>query len=176
MNYNGNLTEQIVNNEFDYSNTIANEQSVLLLAKYIDDIYKRMLAIFEEDERKNEKLKWEFKDYAYKKSYVRLEFTMKNKNYGSIECETYEALVNYAKAGNINNLISFEIKMTLDYSRGKGDSLIKIENLFNVIIKPYEITFTRKSNYDEVYMKQIEDGINSILKQFKIENTIFCSK
>ena len=66
--------------------------------------------------------------------------------------------------------------MDLDFRRGNGDDLIEHENSFKVIFKPYEITFARKSNHNELKMNQIEYNINNILKQFTVANSIFCTK
>ena len=50
------------------------------------------------------------------------------------------------------------------------------ENLFKITFKPYNIVFTRKSNYADQNMDQIENVINEILKKFRVQNTIFCTK
>ena len=49
-------------------------------------------------------------------------------------------------------------------------------NLFHIIFKPYEITFTRKSSHNEFQMNQIEKDVKDIFSQIPALNTIFCTK
>jgi hypothetical protein len=176
MNGSEGLREQVINNSYDYSNALVDEQSLLMLCECVDDAYKNMYRIFENDEKKNERLKWEYKNYEYKKGYNNLEYVMRYKDSNSFNCESYEALISHAKEGRLRNLTYFAIKMDLNYSRGNSNLLTHINNSFVIAFGPYDILFTRRANYNEVYMNQIEEGINSILKQFKKYNTIFCWK
>ena len=57
--------------EFDYSNSIPEIQVVSLLIQYCDFYYKQLIKLCKEDEEKNERLKYEYKNYLYKKSFNR---------------------------------------------------------------------------------------------------------
>ena len=48
--------------------------------------------------------------------------------------------------------------------------------LFKISFKPYDITFKRKSNFKDPVIDNIENNINELLKKFKTQNTIFCTK
>ena len=64
----------------------------------------------------------------------------------------------------------------MDFYRGNGENTVEHENLFKMVFKPYEITFIRKSNFNDPSMDKIEEEINSIFKQFPVANSIFCNK
>jgi hypothetical protein len=169
-------TEKAINNYYDYSNALVDEQCILILAKYIDSVYQNILSISASDEQKNEQIKWEYRKYDYKKGYIKLEFLMRDKNYGSFTCENSASLANFIKEGKISNLSSLEMRLVIDYSRGTSNNLVYMNNSFILNFKPYEINFKRISNSNDQYMNQVETSINDILKQFKKYNTIFCNK
>jgi len=170
------LKEQIINNEFDYSNAIVDGKSILYLANTVNSIFQKMKAMFDEDEKKNEPLKWEYKNYEYKDKYSKLQYQVVFKNHARNEFQTYEALETAVESGNLNNVEKFTIELDLDYSRGKEGNLISLENNFKITFQPFEIKFIRKSNYNENLMQQVEDSINDCLNKFNILNTIFCTK
>jgi hypothetical protein len=176
MDYNNELVETIISNEYDYSNVVVDRISLLSLAQYVNEIYIKMTDIFNEEEKKNEQLKWEFQTYEYKKGYINLEFNIRDKNYSNISCESYEALLSASENGSLNNISSFSISMKLNYSKGKQTTMIALNNSFDITFKPYEIRFIRKSNYNEVLMNQIEEGIHNIMDKFKVLNTVFSIK
>ena len=64
----------------------------------------------------------------------------------------------------------------MDFRRGRESNLEEHENTFIIKFEPYDITFARKSNYNDQIMNQIEDQINQILQKFPIANSIFCNK
>lgn len=170
------LQEQLINNEFDYSNAIINKESLLYIAKNIDSIFQKMKSIYEEDRIKNEQLKTEYKNHDFKDRHSKLQYSLKLKDIYCSEIESYEALEIAVKDGKFDNIEYFNIILELDYSRGKGDNLTKLENTFKLVFKPYEITFTRKSNYNDLLMQQVEESINNSLKQLNTLNTVFCTK
>ena len=77
---------------------------------------------------------------------------------------------------NLKNVLSLEIRLDLDYKRGRGNEANNHENSFSISIKPYDIIFARKSNYSDNYINQIENNINEIFKKIPTINTIFCTK
>lgn len=167
----------IKNNEFDYSNIIPTIEGIIYLVQYCDSVYKKFLSLIEEDEKKNEQYKEEYKNYSYKKCYGnRFEVYIRTKNYNNITCKDYESFKTAIDDGNLVCVNGLDIKMDLDFKRGKGNDLVEYDNSFSIIFKPYDITFVRSSNHDEFDMNQIEDNINNILKKFNSVNTIFCTK
>lgn len=167
----------VKNNEYDYSTIIATPEAITYLVQYCDSTYKKFVALIDEDEKRNEQFKQEFKNYNYKKNYgERFEVYIREKNYNTITCKNLIAFQSAVNDGNLTNVSSLEIRMNLDFKRGKGNDLTDHENSFIIIFKPYEITFTRKSSHNEVKMNQIENGIKDILNKFQTVNTIFCTK
>ncbi len=170
-------SQAIINNEFDYSNILPTIEAVSYLVQYCDSMNKQLIKLVEADEEKNKKFKPEYKEYNYKHSYgQQLEIYIREKSYNNITCKDYETFITAIKNGNLNNISSMDIKLCMDFQRGKGNDLVEHENSFVIIFKPYEITFARKSNYNDISMNQIEEQINSILKKFPVANCIFCNK
>ena len=167
----------VKNNEYDYSTIIATSEAITYLVQYCDSTYKKFVALIDEDEKRNEQFKQEFKNYNYKKNYgERFEVYIRGKNYNTITCKDLAAFQSAVNDGNLTNVSSLEIKMDLDFKRGKGNDLTDYENSFTITFKPYEITFIRKSSHNEARMNQIENDIKDILNNFQTVNTIFCTK
>lgn len=170
-------SEQIINNEFDYSNIVATADNIAYIVNYCDQMNKQLTELINKDEEKNKQFKPEYKEYMYKKSFSqRFEVYIREKSYNNITCKDYESFLSAVKDGNLTNVLGLDIKLNLDYSRGKGNDLKAYENSFTIIFKPYEITFARKSNNNDSTMNQIEEQINNMLKRFPIANSIFCNK
>lgn len=170
-------TPNIINNEYDYSNIIATIEGVTYLVQYCDNIYKQFINLTEEDQKKNKPLKYEFQNYTYKKNYsTTFNIYIREKSYNNITCNDFESFKTAINNGDLTNIQSMEIKLNLDFRRGKNDSLAEHENSFTIVFKPYEIIFARKSNYNEVNMNQIENAIDEIMKKFPAVNSIFCTK
>lgn len=172
-----NLAQKVINNEFDYSNVIPTIEAVSYLVEFCDKINKQFTKLVEDDEEKNKQYKYEYRDYMYKKSYAQgLEVYIREKSYNNITCNDYESFVSAVDDGNLNQVDSVDVKLCLDFSRGKSEKYEDHENSFSIIFRPYEITFARKSNHDDPSMNKIEEQINSILKKFPVANSIFCNK
>ena len=177
MENNNEVKETVINNEYDYSNVVASAENIGYLVKYCENVYKQLLYLFKVEEDKNEKLKSEFKNYLYRKSYNdKFEVTIRDRNYKSFGCKSYEAYIEALKSNQIQSVESLEIILELGYKRGGEFDGETYENKFKISFKPYNIIFTRNSNHNEIDMNNIETNINEILKKFEVANTIFCTK
>ncbi len=168
-----------ISNEYDYSNIVAEVEIVSFLVQYCNSYYNQFIKLCADDEEKNAKLKSEYKFFQYKKSYSsKFEVAIKQKgnSFSNIACKNYESFIESVNAGHLKNIDSLIITLDLSFKRGKDFETKEHENSFKITFKPYEITFKRKSNYDDSTMNQIENTINEILKKFRTQNTIFCSK
>ena len=172
----------IIKNEYDYSNVLPEVEKISRLVKYCDDVLKQFMSLVNEDEEKNEKIKYEFKNYNYKKTYgqsmnVKI-LTTGNQLYRGqyLECNDYESFNTAINNNLLKNISSLEISLELNYQRGSISNLVSHENKFKIVFRPYDITFTRISNFNEQSMMQIENGINKFLSDFTIANSIFCTK
>lgn len=171
--------EMEISHEFDYSNIVPEIQGVSFLVQYCESYYNQMIKMCEEDEEKNQKLKSEYKFYQYKKSYnAKFDVVIKEKNdnVSRLSCKTYESFIDAVNNKHLNNVESVVITLDLSFKRGKDLELSEHENIFKISFMPYNIIFTRKSNYEDENMDQIENIINEILKKFRVQNTIFCTK
>lgn len=173
------LKEIEVSHDFDYSNVVAEIETISFLVQYCNSYYEQFIKMCEEDEEKNVKLKSEFKFFQYKKGYnAKFEVAIKEKgnSFSNLTCKNYESFVEAVNAGHLRNVDSVTITLDLSFKRGKEYETKEHENTFKISFKPYEITFKRKSNHDDATMNQIENVINEILKKFRVQNTIFCTK
>lgn len=170
-------SQVVINNEFDYSNVVPTIEAISYLVQYCDQMNKQLTKLVEEDEEKNKQFKSEYKDYMYKKSYGQeFQVYIKEKSYNNITCNDFESFLSAVKGGNLNQVTGLDIKLCMDFLRGKAEKLEKHENLFTIIFNPYDIKFARKSNHNDPNMNKVEEQINSILKQFPVANSIFCNK
>lgn len=170
-------SQAVINNEFDYSNVVPTVEMILYLVQYCDQVYNQLTKLVKDDEEKNKQFKSEYKEWNYKKSYGQsFEVFIREKNYNNITCKDYSQFVSAVNGGNLNEISGMYIKLCMDFFRGKGENTVEHENSFTMSFKPYEITFTRKSNYNDPSMNKIEEQINSIFKHFPVANSIFCTK
>lgn len=173
------LREVEISNDFDYSNIVADVESISFLVQYCDSIYQQFSKICEEDEEKNLKLKSEFKCFQYKKTYsTGLEIAIRDKvkNFNTMSCKNLESFKEAINAGHLKGADSLNITLDLSFKRGKNFQQKEYENIFKITFKPYDIKFNRKSNHDDSTMNLVENQINDVLKKFKTQNTIFCTK
>lgn len=169
--------EATINNEKDYSNIVPTAENIAYLIQYCEQVYNQFLKLVEEDELKNEKLKYDIQNYKFKKNYgEKFEVIIHGKNYNTVYCKNYSSYLELYKSGQLNNVNSLEILLELNYRTGPNSKLVLHENLFKIRFKPYEIIFMRKSNFKDYNMEQIEKNINEILNKFPKVNTIFCTK
>ena len=165
--------------EFDYSNAVPEIEIISFLIQYCESYYNQLIKLCEEDEEKNVKLKSEYKNFQYKKVYntgFEINIKEKGKSFTSMTFKNYNTFIECYNTGHLNNIDSLVINLNLSFKRGKEFSLIEHENIFKISIKPYDIVFTRKSNFADPNMEQIENIINEIMKKFRVQNTIFCNR
>ena len=169
--------EIIINNEFDYSNKVAEVENISILIQYCESLYNQLLNLINEDEEKNERLKLEFRDYQYKKSYSNIfEILIRKKNtYNDISFKSLDTFNESVKSGQLVNLEKLSINLDLCYKRGKNSDLRDYENNFKFVFKPYDIKFFRKSNHNESSMNQIEENFNKLFEHFREQKCIFNS-
>lgn len=176
MNINENI-EIFINKEYDYSNAIIDEKCIEYIASYCASVYNQFNLLIEEDEQRNEKLKYDCRNYNYKKTYQKkYEIRINEKGYNTTYCKSYSFFLEYIQKQKLQNIEGLEIELNLSYKKGANQSYKNHENLFKIIFKPYNIKLIRKSNYNEQIMNQIEINLNEILSSFKTVNTVFCSK
>lgn len=163
-----------INNMFDYSNSIPTIKDVKHLVKYMFNIYEQYLWMVTEDEKK---YKQEHKYYIYESHHSLIfDVRLREKNYITITCKSYSEFEQCVKDGKLDNIDSMEIRLIIDYKNNYTKDYIMYNNNFTVCLKPFDISFYRKSNYDKLEMNAIESGINEILKRFMSINSIFCTK
>ena len=172
-----NNNEKNIKTSFGYSNIIPSSQYISVLVQYCEKINNQYTQIIQDDEAKNEKLKYEFQSYQYGKKYSRgLEISIYDKKYKSFICKNLQEFLNAIQNNQVSNIRKLNITLEINFKRGQQPNIEEHENEFEIEFQPYEITFTRKSNFDDRNMQQIETDINELLKKFPAIDTIFCTK
>lgn len=168
-----------ISNEYDYSNIVPEIDVIKYLVQYCESIYNKFTNLVAEDEEKNKMIKSEFRNYMYKKSYeTKFEVIIREntESFFSLNCKSFADFNNAVNNGHLKNIKSLTVNLNLYYKRGQDYSFEDYENAFKISFKPYEIKFTRKSNHSENDMNNIENSINELLKKFRVQNSIFCTK
>ena len=169
--------KKIINNEYDYSNVLPVVNAISYLVNYCDLMNKQLIKLVEEDEQKNTQFKVEYKEYNYAKSYKQyFEVSVRNIDGKRDSCKDYSSFVDLVNKGGLKNVCDISIKLDLCFKRGKYFSLEEHENNFVIRFKPYDIKFTRKSNFEDTSMDEIEEQIRKIMDSFPVANCVFCDK
>ena len=97
--------EKIINPRYDYSNIIPNKEYVKVLTQYCFAVYNQLLKMFDEDQKKNERLKSEYKNFEYLKHFsTGIEISVKERakegQYigSSFDFKDYKSFVNRIKS------------------------------------------------------------------------------
>ncbi len=172
-----NEVEKSINNEYDYSNIVPVAEYIGVLIQYCENAYNSFLELIKKDEEKNEKLKYEYKEYEYKKSFSScFRVNIIDKNFSRIEFNSYKMYMDAVNANQLNNLDSLKIVLDVSFRRGKEGNTKEHINTHEIIFKPYNIKYKRKSNYIDKASSNIEKDLNNLLKKFPFVDTIFCNK
>lgn len=173
--------EKIINPRYDYSNIIPNKEYVKVLTQYCFAVYNQLLKMFDEDQKKNERLKSEYKNFEYLKHYsTGIEISVKERakegQYigSSYDFNDYKSFIDYIDRKP--TLTSLKIELNLSFKRGGEYNNTEYTNVFIISFEPYNIIFSRKSNHEDKNMDQIEQYIKSVLDKFSTVDTIFYSK
>ena len=173
--------EKIINPRYDYSNIIPNKEYVKVLTQYCFAVYNQLLKMFDEDQKKNERLKSEYKNFEYLKHYsTGIEISVKERakegQYigSSYDFNDYKSFIDYIDRKP--TLTSLKIELNRSFKRGGEYKNTEYTNVFIISFEPYNIIFSRKSNHEDKNMDQIEQYIKSVLDKFSTVDTIFYSK
>ena len=170
-------TKDIIENTYNFSDTIITVEVIDYIAKYFQSIIDYYEKLFIEDEQKNEKLKYDFQNYSYKKSYnTGLDITIGSKEYSSIHCNNYNSFKQMINENKAKNLGFFNIELSINYKSGNNNNLIEHNNNFSIKMKPYDIIFKCSSNNSDSEMNNVEEYIiNEIFNKIPHVPTIFYS-
>ena len=176
LNVSNDIEKNIING-YDYSNIIPTNEYISMLVQYCEKVSNQYLQLINQDEEKNEKLKYDFKYYQYGKIYgTGLNVVIFDKSFQRIEYQNFLSYSQAVQNRQVNNINSMEVRLNINFKRGQSGKTKEHNNEFIVKFKPYEIKFTRKSNFDDNMMNQVEKDINELLRSFPTVDTIFCTK
>ena len=101
-----------INNEFDYSNIVADVELISYLIQYCESVYNNLLKLISYDEEKNDKLKYEFRNYEYKNVFDNqfLVSIEENTSYYNVsKCKSYQNFIDEVNNGKLKNVKSLII-------------------------------------------------------------------
>ena len=122
-----------IDNEFDYSDAVAQVEPISYLVKYCEALYNQLIKLSDIEEEKNAKLKYEYKNYEYKKTYNTSFLVIIKEKGNLINCKNYQTFMDYVNNGYLRNVDSLTITLDLTYKRGMQESLKEYENNFKII-------------------------------------------
>lgn len=163
-----------IQNQHNYSTIIPTGECITYLVQYCADEYQKFTALTEEVE-KNKEQHGEY-NYSFKKGASLFEIAIRGKQYSNIVCENFQEFEAAIQEKGLKDISSLEIKMHLNFKRDREEVGTEHQNEFVIIFRPYEISFSRKSNYNETMMNQIETNIDDVLRRFPSINSIFSAK
>ena len=163
-----------VNHEYLYPNILAVREYVENLVRFCDGAYRAFMNKVIEEEKKNEPLKYEHREYKYKKSYgTWMKIYISTNNSVSLEYDDDGAFRTAVNNGKLNNVSSLNIELNLDFGKGKEGSIEDHKNEFRIEFRPYNIKFVRNSNYTDPEMDELEKQIVKLMEDFPATKTIF---
>ena len=163
-----------VNHEYLYPNILVVREYVENLVGFCDRVYRAFIKKVAEEEEKNEPLKYEHREYKYKKSYgMRMKVYIWTNSSVSLEYDNEGAFRAAANSGKLNDVSSLKIELDLDFGRGREGSIEDHKNEFRVEFRPYDIKLVRNSNYADPEMDELEEQIVKLMEDFPATKTIF---
>ena len=163
-----------VHKEFFYPDILAVREYVENLVGFCDRALRTFLNKTEEDERKNQPLEYEKRNYEYKKSYgTGLSIHLYTNSGSSSTYNDENSFRSAVGGGRLNNVSFLNIILTLNFDRGAEGAVDNHKNEFSIMFKPYETKFVRDSNSSDPEMDQLEERIIKIMEEFPSTKTIF---
>lgn len=165
----------MINRVYSYNNAVPMLDYVLDLCKYLDAKNNELLALNEADEKKNQDLKFEYREYEHKKAYsagfVIYLYSKVQRNLPSVH--SYAELEKLHASGLLKQLMHMTIELKYTFGVGKNNEVVEHRNEFKIEFRPYDISFTRASNYDDAVANEIEEVIKRKMGEFVSYETIF---
>lgn len=152
------VEEVKINNIYDYSDLVCNYDNINKIIEFSNMIFNKFDNLLLKSNGSLKKL------YPYG-----LDIIIINSEYNKFMLKSYDDYLLAYKEGLINKISSLSIEINLNYK--KDDT--EYNNLFKIIIKPYNIKFYRTASHDETAMNQIELSFIKILDKLPKEESIF---
>ena len=148
---------------------------VLDLCKYLDMKNRELKLLTDADEKKNEDLKYDFREYEHKSHYsAGLKIYLYSKTQHNLpNVQSFAELEKLHAAGLLKQLTHMSIELDYSFSTGKSNELVDHRNEFKIDFRPYEILFSRSSDHDDAEANEIEEVIKRKLGDFVSYETIF---
>lgn len=153
---------------------------LLAVREYVEDIVKNCFALYDsfkktmdEDEKKNEQLKFEFRNYNYYHSYADC---CKVHAYGigiSNDYEDYQTFVSALNGGLIQGINELKITLNLSFRTGTHEHFVDHNHEFKITFKPEITTIVYEANFDDATMNGFYDKFVAKLDDFPATVTIF---
>ncbi|MCQ2571216.1 MAG: hypothetical protein MJ154_03140 [Candidatus Saccharibacteria bacterium] len=160
---------------------IKNYSNLLPVREYVDDLVKNCFALYDsfsktiqEDEARNEQLKFDYREYNFHHSYAAdCSVHVYRKAGGSNDYKTYDAFSMALNSGNIRAVRTFTLRLNMSFRRGKNNALDDHDHVFEIKMTPDGSTFSYEANYNDPVMNDIRDKLIEKIEGFPATTTIF---
>ena len=166
---------QTINHVYKTTITPFQCSTMYWMCKYLDAKYRELEALVAQDEVKNQDLKYEYREYSHKKAYsAGYTIYLYSKTQRSVPAaHSYAELEQMKNSGLLKQLRRMTIEVNYDYGVGKDNQINDYHNEFKLSFEPYEIVFTRVSDYDNETINEIEETVKRKMNEFLYYETIF---
>ena len=171
-----NTSPATIKNNHDHTNLLAVREYVDDLVKYCFGIYASFQKTQAEEEQRNERLKLEYREYQFRKSYsAHCEVVI----YAGGQRTEFTDYANFQSAmlgGMILGVDYLQISLNLSHYVGKYDSRDEHQHEYTIRFEPAKSYFLYAANMDDQNMNIIETLIEVCLNSFPASITILSKK
>lgn len=171
-----NTSPATIKNNHDHTNLLAVREYVDDLVKYCFGIYASFQKTQAEEEQRNERLKLEYREYQFRKSYSEHCQVVIYAGGQRTEFTDYANFQSALLGGMILGVDYLQISLNLSHYVGKYDSRDEHQHEYTIRFEPAKSYFLYAANMDDQNMNIIETQIEERLNSFPASITIFSKK
>ncbi len=160
-----------IKDEKEFTNILAVREYVDDLVKYCFGMYDSFSRTVQEDEARNEPLKFELREYKFHKSFS--SDCSVHIFPGGTDYKSYGEFVLALNGGNIQGIGELTLRLDLSFRRGSNNQLEEHNHKFTIKMSPELTKFSYEANYDDPTMNDIRDKLIAKLEAFPATTTIF---
>ncbi|MBO4813215.1 hypothetical protein J5491_03670 [Candidatus Saccharibacteria bacterium] len=163
-----------VNHEHNYPDILVVREYVENLVSFLDKAYRVFLKKVEDDTSKNNALEPNQRNYSYKERYGSFfKVYIYTSAGGSSSYDSDSAFRSAVTDGRLNGVKDLSVSLEFCFGRGLEGAIEDHRDAFKISFQPYDIKFTRDSNFSDPEMDALEEQIVKLLEDFPSTKTIF---
>ena len=154
--------------------------NLLAVREYVEDLAKNCFALYDsfkkamnEDEARNEPLKYDLRNYNYHTNYSDVCEIHVRVNGSSTDYKDFATFLSALNGGLVQGVSDMRILLNMSYRSGPNNSLVEHNHKFTISFSPEKTSFLYEANYDDPTMNGLCDQILAKLEDFPATTTIF---